>query len=226
MAVLKNTTHFEDKSEWAYLFAIADVYEKYSGPKYGKSKDDFPHPLKDYEILKILSKDYGISAMHLNTLANYRTKLEKYFGFKFRSNKKGKYIVNSFVDFDLDSITRLILVHATQKKLIGKIDTTDYSNLYNNIKNELENEILNKNIQEEEKEYNTEKDILNTALIALNNHLDVELKTTEYSEPLVVKIDRIYLDKNNEIRIRSTGELKNYNFLLKQIKEIRLIKEK
>ena len=111
MVLLNNSTTFPSNSEWAYLYAVADVYKNYSCKnKNGDSLYD-PHPLKDKEVVQILSEKYNLSNIHRNTIANVREKLSTYFGFIFETYKKGKYYVgqnNSISDDDLSMIIMCI----------------------------------------------------------------------------------------------------------------------
>lgn len=93
MIRLEQQKPFPKNQEWPYLYAIAEIYQKYSFDKYSKEYDLYaPHPLKDTEVIQILDEKYGLK-VHRNTISNYRLKLCEYFGFEFKIYKKGKYLV-------------------------------------------------------------------------------------------------------------------------------------
>ena len=109
MLYLDHTTKFPEHSEWAYLYAVADVYKNYS------CKNDYngdlfsPHSLKDKEVVEIISKKYNLKSIHRNTVATIRNNLSTYFGFKFKTYKKGKYYVGQNNSIEDDDLLMIIL---------------------------------------------------------------------------------------------------------------------
>lgn len=95
----KKYKKFSKKEEWAYLYAIAEIYKKHSSDSYPEKYNLFkPHPLKDSEIIQILDKEYGLSA-HRHTIEKYIKILEEHFNYVFGINKKGKYLLSDGCSF-------------------------------------------------------------------------------------------------------------------------------
>ena len=120
MVFLRNVKAFPENSEWAYLYAVADVYNNYSSNKDNKDDDLYnPHPLKDKEVVQILTEKYNLKNIHRNTIASIREKLTTYFGFAFKTYKKGKYYVgqsDGINDNDMFLISNCIAVYTDLPK--------------------------------------------------------------------------------------------------------------
>ena len=109
MLYLDHTTKFPEHSEWAYLYAVADVYKNYSCKNDYNGDLFLPHSLKDKEVVEIISKKYNLKSIHRNTIATIRNNLSTYFGFKFKTYKKGKYYVGQNNSIEDDDLLMIIL---------------------------------------------------------------------------------------------------------------------
>jgi len=169
MVYLNNITTFPEKAEWAYLYAVADIYQNYSYPVKEKEGLFEPHPLKDSEVIEILCKKYNLPNVHRNTIANIRKKMEKYFGFVFGSYKKGKYLIQTSIDDD-ETIMDISLI--AELVVCSPFISQDIANeLLSTLTKAIEYPELKKNIElemsrnKQNREYTLKKGLLKYAIL-------------------------------------------------------------
>ena len=114
MVVLNLVKPLPPNSEWAYLYAVANIYQNESGPYFDKAHPEAPHPLMDKEVQEILARKYGLHNVHRNTIASIRGKLTEYFGIHFGVKRKGKFIlkVDSNVSGDEFALAAHSIAHS------------------------------------------------------------------------------------------------------------------
>ena len=84
MLEMDKQTRFNGTDKWPLLFAIADVFRKYSSEKKPLSTDD---------VSAILNQEYGIEKIDRHVVRDYRERLETYFSYNFiEVKKKGYYL--------------------------------------------------------------------------------------------------------------------------------------
>lgn len=84
MLEMDKQTRFNGTDKWPLLFAVADVFRKYSSEKRPLSADD---------VSAILNQEYGIEKIDRHVVRDYRERLEKYFSYNFiEVKKKGYYL--------------------------------------------------------------------------------------------------------------------------------------
>ena len=80
---LKNN-NFKSKDKWPLLYVVADVYLNVASEK---------NPITDVEMIRIIGKKYRL-IVERTTIRKYREYLTDYFGFSFKTLRKGHFIVN------------------------------------------------------------------------------------------------------------------------------------
>ena len=78
MIILNNVDNEYTHDQSDFLYAIADIYRRYSN-KY--------NPLKDSDVINILKEDYSLEGVDRHIIKKYREKLEKY-GYVFSRYEK------------------------------------------------------------------------------------------------------------------------------------------
>ena len=104
---MDENTRFKGTDKWPLLFAIADVFRRFSSPK---------KPLSVDGISEILMKEYGIEKIDRHAVRDYRDRLEEYFSYNFVQVKKKGYYLES-IDYALGNDDLLAIAIMIQSSL-------------------------------------------------------------------------------------------------------------
>ena len=233
MVCLNNNVKLPNNAEWAYLYAIADIYENYSSSSYNKKDNNFPHPLTDTEITQILDADYNLKNVHRNTVANTRKKLEMYFDFEFGKNKKGRYLKQHSIGENYEDNMILLSYIVKSTPLLSKNKANQIISFMEKISASKDAKMAINKIKNEEFN-NCENDYSNAIILILkaisnkqNIRFDYYSKQNLTVEPIVLKqsvkntLNLIAYDSNAS-SVFKIGK----QFDIRYIKNIKLLKSK
>jgi len=233
MVCLNNNVKLPNNAEWAYLYAIADIYENYSGSSYNKKDKNFPHPLTDTEITEILDVKYNLKNVHRNTVANTRKKLEMYFDFEFEKNKKGRYLKQHSIGENYEDNMILLTYIIKNTPLLSNNKANQIISFIEKISTSKDVKMAINQIKNGECN-NCENDYANTIILILkaignkqNIRFDYQSKQHLTIEPIVLKqgikntLNLIGYDSNTS-NIFKVGR----PFDIRYIKNIKLLKPK
>lgn len=88
---MNENVRFGGADKWPLLFAVADVFRRFSSAK---------RPLSVNDVSELLNKEYGIEKIDRHAVRDYRERLEQYFKYNFVEVKKKGYYLAS-VDYTL-----------------------------------------------------------------------------------------------------------------------------
>lgn len=203
MPYLANTSELPSNAEWSYLYAIADVYSNYSSPSFSTMNPDAPHPLTDTEVIQILNTRYNLKNVHRNTVANIRARLEKYFGFEFKTKGKGKFIYSQNTGFKNEQMLLMICFIIKECPFITDENTDEFIKcLYSlvssvDLKKEIEL-IANKRMP---KCYKDNLNSFNILSKAITNEKTIIMHSEVFLKPQKIKPFEIFCLKNNKVEL-------------------------
>ena len=230
MITLKNTKPLPNNAQWSYLFCIADVYARFSSSSYRKMYDLLcPHPLKDYEVIQILETQYNLKGVHRNTISNTRKYLENYFGFIFKTNKKGKYLVNNSHHNSNPEIDEALIAAAFSLTNLRAFNTYETRKIIKNLSFLTSDETVRDAILATQSNYlvgprDNCSEKISVLLKAMAKNKFVSLIHL-YRGPETVKPIKLYINKNNDLTVcvESKFNVRSY-FSLSEIESINLQK--